>query len=125
MGEILDLCNIPRADAVAEYLGGGGVNDMSPSVDRSDAVTLVGVCGNGVLGPCFVAITFDSKTSHSPLQLLEFDCECVIGECEGEDRLSRSLSHVSEDIMQSDVVFKQSAFGNARSFFVSVTPDTI
>jgi len=107
MGEILDLCNIPQADADPEYLGGGGVNDMSPSVDRSDAVTLGGVSGNGVLGPCFLAITFDCKTSHSPLQLSEFDCECVIGESEGEDRLSRSLSHVSEDIiLQSDVVFR-------------------
>jgi hypothetical protein len=84
---------------------------MSPSVDRSDAVTLGGVCGNGDLGPCFFAITFGCKTSHSPLQLREFDCECVIGESEGEDHLSRSLSHVSEAIiMQSDVVFKQSAF---------------
>jgi hypothetical protein len=95
---------------------------MSPSVDRSDAVTLGGVCGNGVLGPCFLAITFDCKTSHSPLRLSEIGCECVIGESEVEDCLSISLSHVSDDIiMQSDVVFERSAFGTARSFFVSMT----
>jgi len=80
---------------------------MSPSVDRSDAVTLGGVCGNGVLGLSFLAITSDCKTSHLVLRLSEIDCECVIGESEGEDRLSRSLSHVSDNIIvQSDVLFK-------------------
>jgi len=99
---------------------------MSPSIDRSEGVTLVGVFGNGVLGPCFLAITFDCKTSYSPLQLSEIDCECVMGESEGEDRLSRSLSHVSEDIiMQSDVVFKRSAFGNATPVFDSMALDAI
>jgi hypothetical protein len=100
MGEILDLCNIPRADADPEYHGGGGggVTDMSPSVDRSDAVTLGGVCGNDVLGSSFLAITFDCKTSPSPLHLSGTECERVIGERDGEDCLSKSLLHVSEDI---------------------------
>jgi hypothetical protein len=50
----------------------------------------------------------------------------VIGESEGEVSISRSLSHVSEDIiMQLEVVFKRSAFGNAGSLFVSMTFDAI
>jgi hypothetical protein len=99
---------------------------MSPSVDRSDAVTLGGVCGNSVLGSSFLAITFDCKTSHLPLKLSETDSECASGESVGEDHLSRSLSHVSDDIiMWSVVLFKRIAFGNATSFFVSMTPDSI
>jgi hypothetical protein len=109
VGEILDLRNIPRADADLEYLGGGGVNEMSPSVNRSDALTLGGVPGDGVLGPFFLTITFDFKTPRLPLplQLSEFDCESLMGATEEEDCPSRSLSHVSEDIiMLSDTVLK-------------------
>jgi hypothetical protein len=99
---------------------------MFPSVDRSDAVTLGGVCGNGVLGLSFLVINFDSKTLNSVLRLSEIDCGRVTGESEGEDRLSRSLSHVFDDIiMQPDVLSKQTGFGNATSFFVSMTPDSI